>query len=161
MSVRFVAGAGRLAVALCLVAPAAYAAPDAAPAVGFKVYDKNGDRLVSPDEFRAQGGEAEAFRAADVDRDNRLDAGEFARARRHPFKAGHYVPNALITAEAKARLQQSVARDAEVDVHTHKGMVLLSGWVNRPQHIARAEQIVRGVPGVSLVSNDLRVRRQP
>jgi hyperosmotically inducible protein len=151
------AAAGPLAVALCLGAPAAYAAPGAAAAPSFRIFDKNGDGVVSADEFRAQGGEAKAFRAADADGDNRLKVGEFARASQHPFKAGHYVPNALITAEVKARLQQSFARD--VDVQTHKGMVLLSGWVSRPQHIARADKIVRGVRGVSLVSNDLRVRR--
>jgi hyperosmotically inducible protein len=160
VSVRLIeGGAGRLAVALCLVAPAAYAAPGAAAAPSFKIYDQNGDGVVSADEFRAQGGEAKAFRAADANDDNRLHAGEFARASQQPFKTGHYVPNALITAEVKVRLQQSGVGAADVDVQTHKGMVLLSGWVSRPQQIARAEKVVRGVRGVSLVSNDLRVRR--
>lgn len=148
-------------VAVCLGAPAAWASTGAAPApsAGFELYDRNRDGRVTPDEFRAQGGDEKAFRAADKNGDNRLSAQEFAQASRHPAKGPRFVPDAWITAEVKAQLQRDLVPEASVDVRTHKGMVLLSGWVRERREILRAERIVRGVHGVSLVSNDLRVRR--
>ena len=153
-------------VTACLAAPAAHASTGAsptpaapAPSAGFTLYDRDRDGRVSADEFRAQGGDAQAFRAADRDGDNRLSPREFAQASRHPAKGARFVPDAWITAQVKAQLNRDLVRDGSVDVRTHKGMVLLSGWVHEPREIERAERIVRGVRGVSLVSNDLRVRR--
>jgi hyperosmotically inducible protein len=46
-----------------------------------------------------------------------------------------------------------------VNFDTHKGAVQLSGWVNTPDQIARAEKIALGVEGVNGVRNDLLIKR--
>jgi hyperosmotically inducible protein len=137
------------------------ATPKAAPP-SFKDYDSNGDGKVSPDEFRARGGDEQAFREADANRDDRLDSDEFIKAVANDdrSRAGKVVDDAWITAKVKALLLNDEAiKGAEVEVQTHQGLVLLSGQVDRASQIARAENLARGVEGVKMVSNDLRVRR--
>ncbi len=146
-----------------LAAAPALAAPSAQPsAPGFKVYDKDGDGAVSQAEFLVQGGQEAAFRAADVNRDNRLDRDEFlkASASNERLKAGKTVDDAVITARVKMLLLRDAGvNGSDLQVLTHKGMVLLSGSVDDASQIALAERLTRGVEGVKLVSNDLRVKR--
>lgn len=140
-----------------LAAPAAKAAPPS-----FKAYDSNGDGLVDQKEFRALGGHEQAFREGDANRDNRLSSDEFikASANNDRVKAGKSVDDAWITAKVMALLLKDEAvKGTDVDVQTHKGMVLLSGKVSNTGQIAKAEEIARGVEGVKMVSNDLRVKR--
>ena len=64
-----------------LAAAAAHAEPaaqDIAPS--FKAHDRDGDGMLSPEEFVARRGDEKAFRPADADRDNRLSSEEFAKA---------------------------------------------------------------------------------
>jgi hyperosmotically inducible protein len=139
----------------------AAATQKAAPA-SFKDYDSNGDGKVSPDEFRARGGDEQAFRDADANRDDRLDSDEFTKARAPGGRerAGQAVDDARIAAKVKALLLQDKAiKGADVEVRSHQGLVLLSGQVDDASQIARAENLARGVDGVRMVSNDLRVRR--
>lgn len=127
------------------------ATPKAAP-TSFKDYDSNGDGKVSRDEFRARRGDEQAFREADANRDDRLGSDEFIKVRAHD--------DAGITARVQALLlQDEGVKGAAVEVRTHEGLVLLSGKVDHASQIARAESLARGVPGVKLVSNDMRVRR--
>jgi hyperosmotically inducible protein len=126
-----------------------------------KDYDSNGDGMVSPEEFRAQGGQEQAFRDGDANHDGRLSSDEFikASAASDRLKAGKLIDDAWITAKVKALLlKDEGVKGLDVKVQTHKGMVLLSGWVNDPSQIAQAEKIARGVEGVKMVSNDLRVK---
>lgn len=139
----------------------AAATPKAAP-TSFKDYDSNGDGKVSPDEFRARGGDEQAFRAADANRDDRLDSDEFntARAQGERDRPGRAVDDAWISAKVKALLlKDKGVKGTDVEVRTHQGLVLLSGQVDDASQIARAENLARGVEGVRMVSNDLRVRR--
>lgn len=58
------------------VAPAI--AGETAPS--FMAYDSNGDGMISLEEFVAQGGHEDAFRALDLNDDNRLDSDEFGKS---------------------------------------------------------------------------------
>lgn len=145
-----------LTAGTALAEPAANAAPPS-----FKDYDSNGDGMVSQEEFRALGGSEQTFRKADANSDNTLSSDEFikASATNDRLKAGKLIDDAWITAKVKTLLvKDEGVKGLDVKVETHKGMVLLSGWVNDRSQIAQAEQIARGVEGVKMVSNDLRVK---
>jgi hyperosmotically inducible protein len=147
---------GALATAPTLAAPAQNAS-----APSFKVYDSNADGTVSQAEFLIQGGHEQAFHEGDANRDNRLSSAEFPRASAHNerLRAGQGVDDAWISAKVKALLvRDQEVKGLDVKVQTHKGLVLLSGWVDDADQIAQAEKIARGVEGVKMVSNDLRIK---
>ena len=147
---------GALAAAPALATPAEKAsAPD------FAVYDRDKDGAVSQAEFLVQGGHEQAFHEGDANRDNRLSSDEFIKASAYNdrIKSGKLVDDAWISAKVKALLvRDKEVKGLDVKVQTHKGMVLLSGWVNDADQIAQAEKIARGVEGVKMVSNDLRIK---
>lgn len=148
---------GAFAAAPALAAPA-----DKASAPGFAVYDRDKDGAVSQAEFLVQGGHEQAFHEGDANRDNRLSGDEFAKASAYNdrLKADKGIDDAWISAKVKALLvRDEEVKGLDVKVQTHKGMVLLSGWVDDAGKIAQAEKIARGVEGVKVVSNDLRIKR--
>jgi hypothetical protein len=71
-----------LAAALSAAAAGSALAEPVAKAASpsFKDYDSNGDGKVSQEEFRALGGDEQAFRKADANRDNQLSSDEFTKA---------------------------------------------------------------------------------
>jgi hyperosmotically inducible protein len=143
-------------------APALAAPAERASAPGFAVYDRDKDGVLSQAEFLVQGGHEQAFREGDANRDNRLSSDEFIKASAYNdrLKAGKLVDDAWISAKVKALLlKDEQVRGLDVKVQTHKGMVLLSGWVDDADQIAQAEKIARGVEGVKMVGNDLRIKR--
>ncbi|MDP1645704.1 MAG: BON domain-containing protein [Thiobacillus sp.] len=152
-----------LKLALAGVLSAASASALATSAMpGFKTYDSNGDGKISLEEFKAQGGQEQAFREGDANRDNRLNSDEYVKAiaNNERVKAGKYVDDAWITAKVKALLlKDEGVKGLSVNVETHKGTVQLAGWVNSPAQIAQAEAIARSVEGVKGISNDLQVKR--
>ena len=70
-----------------------------------------------------------------------------------PRLAIKYMDDALITAKITALLMN-------VNVETQQGVVLLSGWVTRPNQLGQAERIALAVEGVKSVNNSLQVKRQ-
>jgi hypothetical protein len=64
-----------LAAGTALAEPATKATPPS-----FSDYDRNGDGAVSAEEFRALGGDEQAFLKADANRDNKLSSEELAKA---------------------------------------------------------------------------------
>lgn len=68
------AALGAVAAGTALAEPMAKAASPS-----FKDYDSNGDGKVSQEEFRALGGDDQAFSKADANRDNQLSSEEFAK----------------------------------------------------------------------------------
>jgi hyperosmotically inducible protein len=152
LNLTFATALSTLATGTALAEPAAKAAP-----TSFKDYDSNGDGTVSPEEFRALGGNEQTFRKADANSDNTLSSEEFAKASatNDRLKAGKLIDDAWITTKVKTLLlKDEGVKGLDVKVETHKGMVLLSGWVNDRSQIAQAEKIARGVEGVKMVSND-------
>ncbi|ACB73354.1 BON domain-containing protein [Opitutus terrae] len=72
---------------------------------------------------------------------------------------GEYVDDAAITTKVKtAMVRDEVVRAMQVDVTTFKGNVQLSGFVDTAEQKARAEQIARGVNGVTAVTNNISVK---
>ncbi|MBU1394636.1 MAG: BON domain-containing protein [Gammaproteobacteria bacterium] len=127
----------------------------------FKTYDSNVDGKISLEEFQAQGGPVKAFHDADINRDLLLDTDELANAsvRNERVLPGKYIEDAWITTKVKAvLLKNDIMKGLGVNVETSQGTVQLSGWVDTPDQIARAEKIALGVEGVKAVRNDLQIK---
>ena len=72
---------------------------------------------------------------------------------------GGYVDDSTITAKIKADLLQDNKLTApDVHVKTYKGVVDLSGFVNRESDISEAGIVARRVSGVTSVHNNLIVK---
>jgi osmotically-inducible protein OsmY len=72
---------------------------------------------------------------------------------------GTYIDDKSISTKVKAQLAaDSLTQAIQVEVETYNGVVQLSGFVDKPEIIQRAEEITRGVTGVKDVKNDLVIR---
>jgi osmotically-inducible protein OsmY len=88
----------------------------------------------------------------------------FAAHADDPMKrsTGEYIDDKVVTAKVKAALlNDPEVKVLQVNVETYNGVVQLSGFVDKPEHIARAAEVAKGVGGVKSVKNDLVVRSQP
>ena len=73
--------------------------------------------------------------------------------------AGQSIDDAAITGKVKTSFAQDPGVKAtEVKVDTHKGTVLITGWVNTAEEKARAEQLAKAVPGVKAVENKVEIK---
>jgi hyperosmotically inducible periplasmic protein len=112
-------------------------------------------------EFKAQKWGERGFRAADLDHDGRLDRKEYFAARSfvQQTRLGANFDDALITARVKALLQDdSFLTGLEIHVETRRGVVRLSGFVQKPEQIGRAISLASHVEGVKQVQNDLALK---
>lgn len=124
----------------------------------FGTLDTNRDGFLSRDETRKITGFDKAFKEADDNRDGKLDAAEFAKAQaiHDRVRAGKYIDDSVITAKVKAALlKDPVVSGFAVSVETHKGVVLLSGFVQNDSQARRAAEIASTVQGVVTVKNAL------
>jgi osmotically-inducible protein OsmY len=72
---------------------------------------------------------------------------------------GEYIDDAAITTKVKTAFAADPnVKATEVKVVTYKGDVQLSGFVAEPHDAQRAEEIARGIKGVTSVKNDIRVK---
>ena len=72
---------------------------------------------------------------------------------------GEYIDDTVITTKVKAAiLNEPTLKSSEVNVETFKGIVQLSGFINSQTDINKAIEIARGVKGVTLVKNDMRLK---
>ena len=148
------------AVAAALIATAGPAAAEGASA-DFNKYDTNRDGFVSREEAAKIPDFSMAFDESDDNRDGRLDTAEFLKAQsfQERQRAGHFVHDSVITAKVKAALvKDRVVKGTSVNVETHRGTVLLSGFVANPQEAQRAAEGAAGIGGVVSVRNSLAVK---
>ena len=141
---------------------AAFAASQGEPAdPRFSKLDTNRDGYLSREEAGKVPGFDKAFSEADDNRDGKLDAAEFVKAQaiHERMTAGRYVDDSVITARVKAALLKDPnVSGIAVSVETHKGTVVLSGFVDSDSQLRRAQEIASGVPGVVSVKNGLVVK---
>jgi hyperosmotically inducible protein len=72
---------------------------------------------------------------------------------------GTYIDDQTISTKVNAKLaEDSFTQAIQVDVETYDGVVQLSGFVDNPEAIERAEQIAWSVEGVKGVENNLILR---
>jgi len=72
---------------------------------------------------------------------------------------GEYVDDTVITTKVKAAIfNEPTLKVFQINVETFKGTVQLSGFVNSRTDISKAVEVARGVPGVTAVRNDIRLK---
>lgn len=72
---------------------------------------------------------------------------------------GEYFDDTWITTKVKAAmLEDPQVKSAEVNVETFKGVVQLSGFVSSNAAMQQAIKVAKGVPGVTSVKNDMRIK---
>jgi osmotically-inducible protein OsmY len=72
---------------------------------------------------------------------------------------GEYVDDTVLTGKVKAAIFDDPSlKSAEINVETFKGVVQLSGFVNSREDINKAVRVARGIPGVTSVKNDMRLK---
>lgn len=72
---------------------------------------------------------------------------------------GEYIDDTVITSKVKtAILREPGLKVSEINVETFKGVVQLSGFVGSKETQLQAVDLVRGVPGVKAVKDDMRVK---
>jgi osmotically-inducible protein OsmY len=72
---------------------------------------------------------------------------------------GQYFDDSVITAKVKAAIfDDSLTKSTEINVETYKGVVQLSGFVSSQAAANRAIDLARGVNGVTMVKNDMRLK---
>ena len=151
-----------LAIALAGAAGAAGAAESGRLAdPEFKRLDSNRDGYLSREESRKIGGFDQAFNEADDNRDGKLDAAEFIKAQsiHERAVASRFIDDSVITARVKAALlKDPVVSTLAVSVETHKGTVVLSGFVENEGQQRRAAEVAATVHGVVTVKNGLVVK---
>ena len=70
--------------------------------------------------------------------------------------AANAVDNAALTTKVKAALlADELVKGTQINVDSNNGVVTLSGAVDSPAHMQKAEQIAKGVSGVTRVQNNL------
>lgn len=73
---------------------------------------------------------------------------------------GTYIDDKTISTKVKTQLAaDSLTSALQIEVETYKGVVQLSGFVDKEKTKERAEEIARSVNGVKDVKNDLVLRK--
>ena len=129
----------------------------------FTSLDKNGDGVLSKSEaLKDSTFKKSQFAKADADNDGTLDKNEFAAEK---FKAGQVkvkrvASDSWITMKAKSKLlAEESLKSLKISVETHKGEVLLSGFVSSAELKAKAEEVVASIEGVKSVKNSIEVSK--
>lgn len=74
--------------------------------------------------------------------------------------AGKYVDDSVITTRVKSLLaSDNFLRSCQISVKTYHGSVQLSGFVDSPKAVDKADEIVKSVKGVAGIDNNLIVKQ--
>ena len=72
---------------------------------------------------------------------------------------GNKIDDSVITAKVKAALMADTSvKSLDIAVITRKGEVHLSGFINNQGQMDRAQEVARGIEGVSSVNNDMKIK---
>jgi hypothetical protein len=132
----------------------------------FAQADRNGDGKVSQAEWLNTGGSEAAFLAIDKERKGKLTEDQYRDAVRMADQNGAAAQRQqqMADEDINNRVRQSLSarRDlnsAAIRVETYQRQVTLSGSVRTMQEKNVAEDVARGVSGVSNVFNQLVIRQ--
>jgi hyperosmotically inducible periplasmic protein len=101
------------------------------------------------------------FLKADTDNDGTLDKKEYAtfKSAKQQKVVERVIDDSVITTKAKAELLAAKdLKSLQISVETHKGEVILSGFVDNAAMKAKAENIVAKIDGVKSVKNSIEVK---
>lgn len=101
------------------------------------------------------------FTKADTDKNGVLDENEYVtyKSAEQQKVVSRVVDDSVITAQAKAELlAEKDLKSLQISVETHKGHVILSGFVDNQITKKKAEQIVGNINGVKSVKNSLVIK---
>ncbi|CAG0997634.1 Osmotically-inducible protein Y [Methylophilaceae bacterium] len=119
------------------------------------------DNRLSRDEALKDKDIATNFDKADVNNDGLLDLDEYAnfKSSEQKKRVEAFVEDAAVTAKVKAELIKDAGmKGIDISVETHKGQVILSGFVSNGEQLLRAVHIASGVRGVQSVKNALIIK---
>lgn len=128
----------------------------------FNSLDKNANQTLNWSEAQADKGvKQQDFKTFDTDKDGSLTYDEYTDLK---TKTGQKVlktamSDSWITTKVKARLlEEEALKSLKISVETHKGDVLISGFVSDSSLKAKAEELVTSVEGVKSVKNAIVVK---
>lgn len=127
----------------------------------FKKLDMNSDKLLTQEEVAKDKDVSSYFAEADINQDGFLSVDEYINFKSNvqQQRVSAYIDDATVTAKVKAELIKDAGLDGiDISVETHKGQVILSGFVNNGEQLLRAVHIASGVNGVQSVKNALVIR---
>lgn len=132
-------------------------------AAEFKKLDINSNDLLTRMEAKKDKVFAKKshFNMADKDKDGTLDQNEYANYKSEKQKKalGVTASDSLITTKAKAEiLGTENLKSLQISVETHKGEVILSGFVDNEAAKLKAAEVVSKIEGVKSVKNSLEIK---
>ncbi|OFW17878.1 MAG: hypothetical protein A3H27_04220 [Acidobacteria bacterium RIFCSPLOWO2_02_FULL_59_13] len=134
------------------------AEPKQASNPDFVRFDKNKDGFVSSDEAAKDKKISSNFSKFDENKDGKLNEDEFIKLQSTVAraKAVQYVDDSTLTAEVKAKLLAAKGlKSTDISVETTKGVVALTGTVEKAGQVKQAGAIAAKVKGVKKVENKL------
>lgn len=128
----------------------------------FNTLDKNANSTLTWTELQQEKGvKQQDFKTFDHDKDGTLSYEEYAELKTQTSQKAikGAMSDSWITTKVKARLlEEESLKSLKISVETHKGEVLLSGFVNDSTLKAKAEELVASVEGVKSVKNAIVVK---
>jgi hyperosmotically inducible protein len=101
------------------------------------------------------------FAKADLDKDGTLDQKEYEdfKSEAQNAEVKRIASDSLITTKVKSEIVKEEGFSGfQISVETHKGIVQLSGFVDKAEQITKAGELAKSVEGVKSVKNSLLVK---
>ena len=127
----------------------------------FQKLDRNSDQKLTRVEASRDSDIASDFDRADGDRNGALNSDEYGnyKSALQQARVEAYLDDSTVTAKVKAELLKDAGvKGLAIKVETHRGIVILSGFVDTDLQARRAVEIASGVRGVQTVKNSLVVK---
>ena len=146
-----------LAISLVLIASAAWAQKSPSGNAAFDGLDKNRDGYLSSQEVAGEKELAKRHARFDANKDGRMSLEEYIKANKDNDE--RVVADSTITTKVKTSfLTEKGIPSTAISVETYEGTVMLSGFVNSNDIVAKAGKVAAGVSGVKKVENKLVVK---